>query len=93
MTTKTMGGVPEKLHTNFLSRFDINEDVQLDFFLSPKIPGCKIAAVKFDGGKVIYDVLVPIANVVEEESANKTSYIRIDNVDSICVVDANTVNS
>ncbi len=87
METKTMGGVPEKLHTNYPSRFEIGEKVTLDFWLSGKIKGCTVDAVRFTEGKVRYDILVPIKETSEPEE--QPSYLTlIENVDSVCVVDA-----
>lgn len=86
METKTMGGVPEKLHTNFPSRYAIGEKVTLDFWLSGKIKGCTVNAVKFTKSKVRYDILIPIK---ETSALEVDSYLTlIKNVDSVCVTDA-----
>lgn len=73
----------EKQHTNYPSRYSIGENVTLNFHKSGKIPNCNIAAVRFDDGKVWYDVFIPIA----EQSLENTGYTIIEKVDSVCVED------
>ena len=86
MEKQTMGGVPEKLHTNFPSRYAIGEKVTLDFWLSGKIKGCTVDAVRFTESKVRYDILIPIK---ETSAPEEESYLTlIENVDSVCVTDA-----
>lgn len=86
MENQTMGGVPEKAHTNFPSRFAIGEKVTLDFWLSGKIKGCTVDAVRFTESKVRYDILIPIR---ETSAPEEESYLTlIENVDSVCVTDA-----
>ena len=78
MENQTMGGVPEKLHTNYPSRYKIGEMVTLDFHESGKISDCKVDSVSFDEAKVYYNVEIPIIS---------GRSIVIEKVDSICVVD------
>lgn len=86
MTEKTMGGVPEKVHTKYPSRYAIGEKVTLDFWLSGKIKGCTVDAVRFTESKVRYDILIPIK---ETSAPEEESYLTlIENVDSVCVTDA-----
>jgi hypothetical protein len=85
METKTMGGIPEKLHTNYPSRFEIEEKVSLVFGDDRIVKDCKIDAVRFTEGKVRYDLAVPLWTPKEGEEQR---YTYIENVDSVCVVDA-----
>lgn len=86
MEKQTMGGVPEKLHTNYPSRYAVGEKVTLDFWLSGKIKGCTVDAVRFTESKVRYDILVPVK---ETSAPEEESYLTlIENVDSVCVTDA-----
>lgn len=77
-----MGGVPEKLHTNFPSRYAIGEQVILNFWLSGKIKGCIVDAVRFTESKVRYDILIPIRQTSDSEESYLTL---IENVDSVCI--------
>lgn len=79
-----MGGVPEKLHTNYPSRYEIGEKVTLDFGDDRIVKNCKIDAVRFTEGKVRYDLAVPLWSTKEGEEQR---YTYIENVDSVCVVD------
>lgn len=85
METKTMGGIPEKLHKNYPSRFEIEEKVSLIFGDDRIVKGCKIDAVRFTKEKVRYDLAVPLWTPKEGEEQR---YTYIENVDSVCVVDA-----
>jgi len=77
-TEKTMGGVPEKLHTNYPSRYAIGEIVTIDF-VSVKINGCKIHEIRFTDSKVNYDIMIPLSE--------ELGFTKIENVDSLFVRD------
>lgn len=80
-----MGGVPEKLHTNYPSRFELNENVSLVFGHNLVIENCKIDAIRFTEGKVHYDLAVPL---YPSDNEQEQKYTYIENVDSVCVKDA-----
>ena len=77
-TEKKMGGVPEKLHTNYPSRYAIGEKVTLDL-VSVKITGCKIYEIRFTDSKVNYDIMIPLSE--------ELGFTKIENVDSFFVRD------
>lgn len=80
-----MGGVPEKLHTNYPSRYAIGEKVTLNFFKGGKIHNCEIASVHFTESKVRYDIYISIRDAEPENEI--TGLTLIEQVDSICVTD------
>ena len=85
MTEKMMGGVPEKAHTNYPSRFQIGEGVFLNFWETGTIKWCKVDAVRFTEGKVRYDIAVPLKKSLAE--GEEQQYTCIENVDSVFVID------
>ena len=73
----------EKTHTNYPSRYAMEEGVFLRFPGSHDIKWCKVHAVRFNGHKVHYDILIPI-KIGEGQPDNSTI---IENVDSVFVID------
>lgn len=80
MENKILGGIPEKFHTSYPSRYEIDEIVDLNFLNSIYIKGCRIAAIHFTIDKVKYDIYIPVGIDNEE-------YTIIEQVDSFFVKD------
>ncbi len=76
---KVLGGIPEKPHTSYLSRYEIGEQVDLDFQNSKYLKNCIVESVKFtDYGKVLYDIKVPLGY---------ENFITLYDIDSALVVE------
>jgi hypothetical protein len=86
-----------KIHTQYPSRYKIGEEVGINFNMSGKIKkGCFVRAVHFTDSKVRYDVDIPFIeenSPIKEHAVDKSikttvSFTLLEQVDSICVVDA-----
>lgn len=62
------------------SRYKVPQSVDLDFD-GTRISGCITEAVRFTEDKVRYDILIPV------RSGEEVLYTKIENVDSVFVVD------
>lgn len=79
------GGAPSKEHTNYPSRYALGEKVELNFELSGKLTQpCEIHAVKFDNGKVWYDISIRAICAAKTE---EDTWTVIKDVDSFFVKD------
>lgn len=69
-----------------LSRFDIDDEVDLEFYHSGKIKGCVIRSIKRTKGKVKYDVAIQVTpSDGPEEKKDQKRWTVIKNVDSVFV--------
>lgn len=67
------------------SRFQIGDNVRLNFSFSGGVGNCEVIKVHFTESKVLYDILVKITEYDVDIADEKETYIRLYNIDSAFV--------
>ncbi len=86
MENQNLTNYTEKEHTNYPSRYAIQEDVFLNI-AGKIIKDCRVLEVRFSNSGIKYDVSVPVFELPLPKGVTEQSYVCIENVDSVLVID------
>jgi len=82
-TENNIGQTPFKEHSNYTSRYGVNEGVFLNFPNYGLIKGCKIHAIKFTESSLYYDIKIPY----RFKSGDIDRFTIIENIENIFIID------